>query len=458
MSKFIPTDEQWEKMKKHIKGDNYKKEDFFVFETLAVGDKIVPNRYMRLTPALLDVMREDAQKGVSLMLNHNWSQSGVQSIPIGKVFDARIGTGTQEGETSALYTTQYILRDDSKVDGYSKNDIIKLIESGILADTSVGWGTTRESYKCNICGHSIYDYRNCEHIPGRKYIVNEDTNEVKECIVQAEPPKEKHSGNNVLMENSIVFDGAYPNAIIQSAIGEEIDTPNGKFKSLEGKQDLSEKDVIFGYSTPGSINLLYKPSLEKGGLDSMAVKPEEVENLNNDLSNPEESVNEPENLNNEDANVDNNNLDNAQSNEPETPTEPEQGTDEGTDEGTEPEVQEAHVEEKFSEKDILDKFDNICDSVEELVQMAKEGLEARNETIEEALNSGVHSMGNAFDKEIFKKTFANMKTNDIKKMGETWESQANDKFAKDKVSKQDFSNNSENEIKIDMKQFKTSNY
>ena len=49
MSKFIPTDEQWEKMKRHIKSDKYKKEDFFVFETLAVGDKIVPNRYMKLT-------------------------------------------------------------------------------------------------------------------------------------------------------------------------------------------------------------------------------------------------------------------------------------------------------------------------------------------------------------------------------------------------------------------------
>ena len=82
MSKFMPTDEQWEKMQKHIKTDKYKKEDFFVFETLAVGDKIVPNRYMRLTPQLLEIMKQDAQKGVSLMLNHNWSQFGVQSIPI----------------------------------------------------------------------------------------------------------------------------------------------------------------------------------------------------------------------------------------------------------------------------------------------------------------------------------------------------------------------------------------
>jgi len=388
MADFKPTNEQWEKMKKHIRSDKYTKDDFFVFETLAVGDKIVPNRYMRLTPALLDVMKEDAQKGVSLMLNHNWSQKGVQSIPIGKVFDARIASSSQEGETTALYTTQYILRDDSKVDGYSKNDIIKLIESGILADTSVGWGTTRESYKCNICGHSIYDYRNCEHIPGRKYIVNEETNEVKECIIQAEPPKELHAGNNVLMENSIVFDGAYPNAIIQSAFGEEVETPTGKFKRLEGKQELSDKDIILGYATAGgNINLLYKQTLGKGGLENM----EENENVN-ELENQEIEANEV-----------------TPTPEPEVTPEvaPETQSAEETTPEAVPEVVPAPAEETLSvEEEILAKFDNICDTVEELVQMAKEGLENRKAVIAQALESGVHSMGNAFDKNIFAKTFS----------------------------------------------------
>lgn len=440
MARFVPTDEQWEKMKKFIKGDNYKKEDFFVFETLAVGDKIVPNRYMRLTPELLNVMKNDAQKGVSLMLNHNWSQLGVQSIPIGKVFDARIDSSSQEGETTTLYTSQYILRDDSKVDGYSKNDIIKLIESGILADTSVGWGTTRESYKCNICGNSIYDWRHCEHIPGKKYIVNEETNEVKECIIQAEPPKELHAGNNVLMENSIVFDGAYPNAIIQSAIGEEIDTPTGTFKKLEGKEDLSEKDVILGYSTVGgNINLLYKQTLEKGGIENMEENEEVTELETQATEVPNQETEEVQEVTEEVTEVQS-----TQSSEEEVVEEPETNSEEET----------LSVDEA-----ILAKFDNICDSVDELVQMAKEGLENRNAVIANALESGVHSMGNAFNKEIFEKTFSNMKTKDIKEMGNTWETQAKDKFEKPKVSKQDFSNKNENEgIKVDMKQFKTGNY
>ena len=446
MPNFIPTDEQWEKMKKHIRSENYKKEDFFVFETLAVGDKVVPNRYMRLTPALLRVMEDDAKKGVSLMLNHNWSQLGVQSIPIGKVFDARLAGGTQEGEETTLYTTQYILRDDSKVDGYSKNDIIKLIESGILADTSVGWGTTRESYKCNICGNSIYDWRKCEHIPGRKYIVNEETNEVKECIIQAEPPKELHAGNNVLMENSIVFDGAYPNAIIQSAAGEEIQTSNGTLKTLNGKEDLSEKDIIFGYSTNGSINLLYKQIMEKGGKEDMEDnKAETTELENQDVETVEETAETPSEENVEENTLENEVIETAE-NETTVETEEHDG--------------EANGETLYTAKDILEKFGNICNSVDELVELAKEGLENRKEVISKALDSGVHSMGNAFDKNIFTKTFSNMKTKDIKQMGKVWEEQAQAQFGNEKVSKADFKQTEDNEemTRIGLKQFKTGNY
>lgn len=440
MSKFIPTNEQWEKMKRHIKGDNYKKEDFFVFETLAVGDKIVPNRYMKLMPDLLATMREDAEKGVSLMLNHNWSQLGVQSIPIGKVFDGRIAEGSQDGETTALYTTQYILRDDSKVDGYSKNDIIKLIESGVLADTSVGWGTTRDSYKCSICGNSIYDFRNCQHIPGKKYIVNEETNEVKECIIHAHSPKEKHAGNNVLMENSVVFDGAYPNAVIQSAAGEEIDTPNGKLKYLNGKEDLSEKDLILGYATGGTINLMYKPTLGKGGLENME------ENQENEVTELETEVTETNTSEvNEETTV-------------ETPAETEEVVETQDVEVENAETQEVETQEVDVDAEILARFENICENVEDLVQLAKEGLEHRNEVISDVLNSGVRSMGNSFNKDVFAKTFSNMKTKDIEQMGKVWEEQVNNNFSKEKVSKQEFSNNEESPIKIDKKQFKTSNY
>lgn len=450
MDNFIPTDEQWEKMRRHIKSNRYKKENFFVFETLAVGDRIVPDRNIKITPALLDIMRQDAQQGVSLMLNHNWSQLGVQSIPIGKVFDARLGAGTQEGETTSLYTTQYILRDDSKVDGYSKNDIINLIESGILADTSIGWGTDTQSYKCSICGNCYYDYRHCEHIAGRKYIVNEETNEVKTCIIEAYPPQELHAGNNVLMENSIVFDGAYPNAIIQSSIGNIGNLKNG-FKVLEDKQQLSEKDIIIGYSLNGNANLLYKVE-EEGGKKDMI--------LNNDAS--QENTEEVEELNNVETEETIENVENSTENSTEN-VENTENNAENNAENTETTGEitvEATGEALYTEKDILEKFDNISDNMESLITLAKEGLNHRNNVISKALESGVHSMGNAFKKDVFEKTFSNLDTDAIEEMGKTWEVEANAKFNKSKVSKQDFSKKEKqnSSIRLDMKQFKTGNY
>lgn len=449
MDRFTPTDEQWEKMRRHIKGDRYKKDDFFVFETLAVGDRIVPDRNIKITPALLDIMRQDAQQGVSLMLNHNWSRSGIQSIPIGKVFDARLGAGTQEGETTALFTTQYILRDDSKVDGYSKNDIINLIESGILADTSIGWGTDTQSYKCSICGNCYYDYRHCDHIAGRKYIVNEETNEVKTCIVEAYPPQELHAGNNVLMENSIVFDGAYPNAIIQSSIGNIGQLKNG-FKVLEDKQQLSERGIIIGYSLNGNANLLYKVEEEGGKKDMVLNNGEESEVVDNNVA-TEEVVEETE----------------TTEEVTENPTE-ETSTEETPTEGTENDAEGSYAadgepigEALYTEKDILEKFDNISDNMESLITLAKEGLNHRNNVISKALESGIHSMGNAFKKDVFEKTFSNLDTDAIEEMGKTWEEEAKAKFNKPKVSKQDFSKNEnqDSSIRTDMiKQLKTGNY
>lgn len=445
---FTPNDEQWEKMKKHIKSDKFKKEDFFVFETRAVGDRIVPHRYTRLMPDLLNVMAEDAKKGVSLMINHNWGQLGVQAIPVGKVFDSRIDGSSQEGETTSLYVTHYIHRNDSKVDGYSKNDIINLIETGVLSDTSVGFTTDPTTCLCSICGNSIYDWSNCKHIPGKKYIVDEDTNEVKQCIVEIHQPKElSEKGNNVLMEDSLVFDGAYCNAVVQSKTGK---TNNESLKVLEGKQELSSGDVIIGYTSKNGVNLLYKHSNEKGGAKEMANTGEETEEV------VEETVEET--VENVDNSVDNS-VDNAENVENTAENTAENAENVSEDVHTEPETQSTETTEAmYSEASILEKFGNIADSFEGLIQLAKEGLENRNEVINEALESGVHSMGNSFNKEVFSKTFSNMSTKDIKEMGKAWEEQAKSKFSTKKISKIEVKNATSKEEKINYSKFKTGNY
>ena len=95
-----------------------------------------------------------------------------------------------------------------------------------------------------------------------------------------------------------------------------------------------------------------------------------------------------------------------------------------------------------------------------MVELAREGLENRQEVISEALDSGVHSMGNAFNKDIFTKTFSNMKTKDIKAMGKVWEEQAKAQFGNEKVSKVNIEKTEDTEemSRIGLEQFKTGNY
>ena len=137
-------------------------------------------------------------------------------------------------------------------------------------------------------------------------------------------------------------------------------------------------------------------------------------------------------------------------------------TTETTEESEAPktENEEEKHEEMSVEKAILERFGNICESVDELVEMAQEGLDHRNEVISNALDSGVHSMGNSFNKDIFAKTFSNMNTKDIEQMGKAWEEEAKAKFEKPKVSKQDFSNVEPKEEykRVELKQFKTGIY
>ncbi|MCX7773611.1 MAG: hypothetical protein N2376_10925, partial [Clostridia bacterium] len=159
-------------------------DEVFVFSGKSAGDILIPGRFTRLSPELLQVMVDDAKKGVSFMLNHNWSSwGGVQAIPFGKVFDGRLENSSNEGETVEMHLDKFIIRDDEIVDSVSANSIIKRIETGILSDTSIGWSTDR--MECSIC-HMNYYGGNCSHLRGLTYKLADGTEVL--CTVLAMPP------------------------------------------------------------------------------------------------------------------------------------------------------------------------------------------------------------------------------------------------------------------------------
>ena len=190
------------------------KDEVFTFEGKLCGDMIIPNRHVKLEKPLLEAFKQNAIEGVSMLLDHSWSGffgRPKAAIPYGRTYDAVLRKSDVEGEEFALYADHYIVR-GKEMDGISTDSIIQSIEDGTMFDTSIGWGA--DKFMCSICNNDYRNYMKCEHIAGREYAVD---GEVKLCFIRALPP-------GYLMENSLVFDGAYPTAGVLSAVNGNSDS------------------------------------------------------------------------------------------------------------------------------------------------------------------------------------------------------------------------------------------
>lgn len=193
-------------------------EDVFVFTNKAIGDGLIPTRMMRVHKSLLGVFKEDAKKGVSLMIDHPWAHF-VQPKPAysyGRTFDANLKKtmdSSSTDETWALFVEHYMVRGREK-DGIATDQLIADIEDGTMSDTSIGF--TNNTYECSICNKS---YFSCEHYRGQEY-------DGEVCTVNLKTP-----GN--LFEDSLVFAGAYPGANILSSLSVE-----GIENTLDPVEDL----------------------------------------------------------------------------------------------------------------------------------------------------------------------------------------------------------------------------
>ncbi len=238
-----PTNKQMELINELAKVE-LEPEQVFVFPDKLVGDMIIPNRYMQISKQLLNVFKEDANSGVSLLIDHPWAGFGrpKAAIPYGRTFNSQLKRSDAEGEQWALHADHYIVR-GKEIDGISTDAIIASIQDGTFFDTSIGWGA--DKYECSVCGKS---YFSCEHYAGRDY-------EGEICHVIAKPP-------GFLMENSIVMDGAYPGAGVLSKDG---NTENADMVLVDDMKGLS----------PG-VSLFHTFSARKGKLLTF-VRKEDIE-------------------------------------------------------------------------------------------------------------------------------------------------------------------------------------
>lgn len=427
MSKFgVPTEEQLAKINKLAKRQ-LSADEVFVFPSKLAGDMIIPGRNVKLTKDLLDVFSADAKKGVSLMLDHSWSPDGFfglggrpkMAMPYGRTFDSKYETGTEDGETVSLVADHYMMK-GVEIDGIKTDDLAASIEAGTLFDTSIGFSYSKGT--CSVCGNDYRDYEKCKHIAGRTYEVEGEDGVTRNqfCYINAKPP-------GFLMENSLVFDGAYPSAGVLSKVGDVLENQNGTFQVIEELKDIDpEKPLIATYSNRTGLLTMVKKSDHKkvinlGGIDEGSKKGAKKlmnEKLLAMFTSFGMSVEDTEKLTIEDANEILNQLaekwdktvENIQA--AAEPLKPIEGTFSATE----------YLGIPVSDISAKLGADTTADNI---LNLAKEGQDYHKQVVDEAVAMGVRAQGNDFPAETWKATFATMGTKAIKDIMKTFETQAN---------------------------------
>lgn len=438
MSKFgVPTDAQLQKINKLSKR-TLSKDEVFVFPSKLAGDMIIPERYTQLTKELLDVFAKDAKNGVSLLLDHSWAPDGFfgiggrpkMAIPYGRTFDSKFEGGDEEGETTSLVADHYMVR-DIEIDGIKTNDLIASIEAGTLFDTSIGFSYSKAI--CSVCGDNYY---NCNHYRGREYeMENEDgETEVRLCYIKAKPP-------GFLMENSLVFDGAYPGAGVLSKSGDILENETGVYQVVDELKDIDpNKELIATYSQrTGLITMVKKAEHKKIYATGGIVDAKKIISEINDVStNASQSIGSS--LKTILKGDENKMAVKIKLNQSvfkmfeafgveckENETDIEEALNklaEKWETASAVEPQEGETETYMTQEEVKEKLGSEL-SADEVLKLAKEGQEYRKALSDEAIAMGIRAMGNDFPKETWEISFQTMGIQAIKDIMHTWELQAN---------------------------------
>ena len=404
-----PTPEQLSKINK-LSLRELTEDDVFVFKSKAAGDRIIPGRYTKISKELLEVLAQDARKGVSFMFNHNWSRSTGQGIPYGKVFDGRVLPSDSEEETVGLELERYIVRDDEQADGISGNALIKRIETGVLSDTSITFST--DTMTCSVCGNN-YNGRECHHWRGGKYEL--DNGEIKECYVIAQPPKTMfENNNNSLYEESIVWDGAYPGATIsQSKDADTTQKMKNNLVPLAEKVILAEgAQIVTSYSNGLTLDFVNESDI--------------IETVKMEQTETEEAIERGVELMNEKTKKMLESFGIEIKEEMDLKETLEKISEALEKESVEPTDQSTGL--MLSEDEIKESLGIEIEDSKEILELAKLGTTYKNEVIEEALSTGIVAMGNEFNKDVWTETFGKMDIESIKGVMATFNKQAEEKI------------------------------
>jgi hypothetical protein len=132
-------------------------DDVYVFPAVVSTDRL--NSYnFRMADSTLQNFLAEAED-TPCLIAHN-----TNSLPIGRSFE---GSAYQDDEGRGVAVKAYILR-GCEVSGTRTDDVVRLIQSGVTKDISVGWGGADAWFRCSVCGLDLFS-DDCPHVPGATY-------------------------------------------------------------------------------------------------------------------------------------------------------------------------------------------------------------------------------------------------------------------------------------------------
>lgn len=158
--------------------------------------------FTHMSESTLRNFAEDASAGVTFLDSHNSRQLGYGQSLAG-VFQVDNGTS----RTLADFYTVPGINFGSGLTYQSTDDFIRALQARLVRDVSVGF--YGGDMICDICGNSLYDWRNCTHWPGIEYATGEQGAQTVTATFQIVEAR--------LAEVSAVYDGATPGAMILRA-------------------------------------------------------------------------------------------------------------------------------------------------------------------------------------------------------------------------------------------------
>jgi len=176
-----------------------------------IGTGYIPSRFLQFDASLMDIYLANINRGdVVQIADHSFGGYGdAVTLPFGRFFEGELVSDVDKLQLDGSMFMPTASK--TYIQDFTTDDISQQIDSGILYDSSVSvtWGFS----ECSICHNDIRDYEQCRHWPGRYYDADGGAQRVL-CTVIAKP--KATNDNSMMIENSIVCAGAYPDAGVLS--------------------------------------------------------------------------------------------------------------------------------------------------------------------------------------------------------------------------------------------------